>query len=306
MEKHHKPVLLKEVLKFLEVERGEKYLDATIGEGGHTEAILKAGGIVLGIDQDPEAIVRTKKRLKLACPDINRSVDDSPSASGWKIAQGNFANLEKIAKEHGFEKIRGALFDLGIASFQLAEAGRGFSFQADGPLDMRLDPSLGVTAADLINSLSKGNLYELFKKMADEQLAWPIADALVSARCLKSIRKTGQLADLIVKVYRRKNKKTKIHPATKVFQALRIAVNSELENLSKGLPGAEKILKPDGRLVVISFHSGEDRIVKNFFKDRARKGRLRVLTRKPVRPSQDEVESNPLSRSARLRAGVKI
>jgi 16S rRNA (cytosine1402-N4)-methyltransferase len=313
MEKHHKPVLLKEVLEFLQVKKGERYVDATLGEGGHAEAVLKTGGIVLGIDQDPEAVTRAKKRLQFACPTPKKAFRGSPSAPPWKVVQGNFANLEKIAKKHCFEDIAGVLFDLGMASFQLAEARRGFSFQLDGPLDMRMDPRLGVTAADLVNSLSEGELDELFKKMADEHLARPIAHVLVRARRLKPITRTKQLADLVVEVYSKRKKLGRIptcrqarHPATRVFQALRIVVNSELENLKKALPAAENILKPGGRLVVIAFHSGEDRIVKNFFKDQAEKGRLKVLTKKPVRPSLTEVKANPLSRSARLRAGMKI
>lgn len=309
MEKFHKPVLLKEVLRFLQVKKGEKYIDATIGGGGHTKAILKAQGIVLGIDCDPRAISFVRKRLRNAClapKRVKRTFRGSSSVFQLEIAQGNFVQLKEIAREHNFENVAGVLFDLGLASFHLADAHRGFSFQVDGPLDMRMDPSLGVTAADLINSLSKGDLDELFKKMADEKLAWPIAHAIIRARSLKPITRTGQLTDLIVKVYRKKGKFPKIHPATRVFQALRIVVNSELDNLEKALPSAVEILKPGGRLVIISFHSGEDRIVKQFLKESEKKGEVRVLTKKPVRPKAGEVKRNPRSRSACLRVGEKL
>jgi 16S rRNA (cytosine1402-N4)-methyltransferase len=309
MEKRHKPVLLNEVLEFLRVEKEEKYLDATVGGGGHSEAILKAGGIVLGIDQDPEAVFYARKRLNQICPAPKREKQTfrgPSSVFSWKIVQGNFAFLKAITKKHRFENIAGVLFDLGMASFQLASAHRGFSFQVDGPLDMRLDPNLKVTAADLVNVLSEGELNELFKKMADEQLAGPIAHALVRARHLKPITRTSQLADLVAEVYRKRRRFKKIHPATKVFQALRIAVNSEFENLKKGLPAAIKVLKPGGRIVIISFHSGEDRLVKNFFREQAKKDKLKILTKKPIRPTLVEIRANPLSRSARLRGGEKI
>lgn len=306
MERFHKPVLLKEVLQFLYVRKGEKYIDATVGGGSHSEAILKAQGKVLGIDCDPKAIVFSRKRLSGACLALNRTVQGPSSAFPYKIVRGNFAQLKEIAKKYNFENVAGVLFDLGLASFQLADAHRGFSFQIDGPLDMRMDPSLGVTAADLINSLGEGELYELFKKMADEELARPIAHAIIYARHLRPITKTGQLVDLIIKVYKDRRRFPKIHPATRVFQALRIVVNSELDNLEKALPAALEILKPGGRLVVISFHSGEDRLVKNFLRDQAKEGILTILTKKPIRPSFKEVKINPRSRSARLRVGEKF
>ncbi len=306
MEKRHKPVLLKEVLEFLQIEKGEKYLDATVGEGGHAEAILRRGGSVLGIDQDPKAVAYAKRRLRSVCSSLNQSVQASPSASSWQVVQGNFVDLKGIAKEYHFENIAGVLFDLGVASFQLADAQRGLSFQVDGPLDMRLDLCLGVTAADLINSLSEGELDELFKKMADEQLARPIAHAVVSARHLKPITRTSQLADLVTEVYQKRKRFKKIHPATQVFQALRIAVNSELENLKTALPPASELLKSGGRLVIISFHSGEDRLAKNFLKTKAEKEEWLILTKKPVRPTAEEIKDNPLSRSACLRAGEKL
>jgi 16S rRNA (cytosine1402-N4)-methyltransferase len=294
-EKFHKPVLLKEVLGLLQVRKGEKYLDATVGGGGHAEAILKTGGRLLAVDCDPAAVEAAGEHLAKACP-----------GASWQLVRGNFKDLAKIAKKNGFERVAGVLFDLGVSTYQLRRPERGFSFNVEAPLDMRMDPSLGVTAADLINSLSKGDLDALFKEMADEKLARPIAHAIIGARRLKPITKTNQLAGLIAQVYKRKGKFPRIHPATRVFQALRMAVNSELDNLKEALPAAVKILRPGGRLVVISFHSGEDRMVKNFLKSQAEKEILTILTKKPIRPSFSEVAINPRSRSARLRAGEKV
>ena len=290
----HLPVLLKEVVEFLNIEKGKKYIDATVGGGGHAEAILKAGGEVLGIDWDPEAVKFAKEYLKRACP-----------GTSWRIARGNFAHLKEIARREGFEKVSGVLFDLGVSSHQLEALERGFSFQVDALLDMRMDPSLAVTAADLLKVLSKKQLYALFTRFAQEKRARAIADAIVRARQIKPIERTRELADLVVKVYGGKRKIKGLHPATKVFLALRIAVNSELENLKVVLPQAVELLKPRGRLAVISFHESEDRIVKMFFKDAKKREILKILTKKPVTPSSEEIKINPRSRSAKLRVGEK-
>lgn len=287
----HTPVLLKETIDCLNIKKGKKYIDATVGGGGHSQTILKTGGKVLGIDWDPEAIEYAKRHLRTACPN-----------AFWIMVRGNFIHLEKIAREHDFKKVDGVLFDLGVSSHQLTRAERGFSFLKDAPLDMRMDSALGVTAADLLKVLSKKQLNALFTRFTQEKRARAIVNALVRARELKPIKRTGELADLVAKVYGEKRKIRGLHPATKVFLALRMAVNSELVNLKLALPQAVELLKPGGRLAVISFHQSEDRIVKNFFK---KEKRLKVLTKKPIRPSEAEVKANPRARSAKLRAAEK-
>jgi len=300
----HQPVLLKEAIDYLAIKPGEKYLDATVGGGGHSLAILKSDGQVLSIDCDPEAIAAAGKIFsswkKQACP------------SSWQLARGftlhrlvrgNFAHLKKIARQHHFESVSGVLFDLGVSKHQLTKPSRGFSFQQPGPLDMRMDPSLKVTAADLVNGLSEKELVKLFIKYGDEFRAKVIAKAIIRARRQEPIKTTQQLIGLIQQV---KHTKRRIHPATQVFQALRIAVNDELNNLRVSLKQAFALLKPGGRLVVISFHSGEDRIVKQFFKQLADERQAKLLTKKPVRPRLDEIKSNPASRSAKLRALCKL
>lgn len=290
----HKPVLLKEAISFLDIKSGEKYIDATVGGGGHSEAILKAQGEVLGIDCDPEAIQAAGEYLSSACPDTS-----------WQLAQGNFAELKEIAVAHGFERVAGVFFDLGASSYQLETAKRGFSFNLEGPLDMRMDPSLEVTAADLINGLNKGELDELFSKLGEEHYSRRIARSICRARKIAPITTCNQLVEIIVKSRPRRGRFDRVHPATRCFQALRIAVNDELNNLKKVLPQALELLKPGGRLVVISFHSLEDRIVKNFLKSAAGEGKLHILTKKPIRPTIKEINANPRSRSAKLRAGEK-
>jgi len=292
----HQPVLLKEAIKFLAIEPGELYIDATVGGAGHTIAILKKGGRVFGLDRDPEAVRYSRERLKKAC-----------LSASWQIIKGNFADLKEIIKEYQIQSPAGILLDLGVSSHQLDVKSRGFSFLEDAPLDMRMDPELKVTAADLINGLHKGELNELFSRLGEEELALPIAQAIILERKRGSIKTTKRLADIISQVYRRKYKnRSRIHPATKVFLSLRIAVNDELNNLKKGLRAAVKILKTNGRLVVISFHGLEDKIVKNFFKKGEEEGWLEVLTKKPVTPAREEVKNNRRARSAKLRGGEKI
>lgn len=290
----HKPALLKETIEFLNICPGKRYIDATVGGGGHSEAILKKGGIVLGIDCDPEALRAAKERLSSACP-----------GAPWRLARGNFANLKKIAKKIGFGKVAGVLLDLGVSTYQLETGRRGFSFKKDGPLDMRMDPSLQVTAADLVNKLGENELYEIFKKFGEERFARRIAGAICRARRLKPIINTNQLAEIILRARPRRGRFDRTHPATRCFQALRIAVNDELNNLQKALLQAFEILEPKGRLVVISFHSLEDRIVKWFLKEKEAEGKMTILTKKPIRPGKEEVDLNPRSRSAKLRAGEK-
>lgn len=290
----HIPVLVDQVVKVLEPGPEKKYIDTTVGGGGHTEAIIKKGGRVLGIDMDPKALEMARKRLASACP---------PGA--FTLAHGNFANLAEIAKKEGFEPVSGILFDLGVSTYQLEDPSRGFSFGAEAPLDMRMDPNLKVTAKDLINVLNEGELYELFTKLGEEHYSRPIARAICRARRIKPIETCNQLAQIILRARPKHGKYDRTHPATRVFQALRIAVNDELNNLRVALPQAVDLLEPGGRLVVLSFHSLEDRIVKNFFKEGAEKRTLKILTKKPIRPTREEIEKNPRARSGKLRAAEK-
>lgn len=285
----HQSVLLKEALEFLNIKKGGRYIDATIGGGGHAEAILKAGGEVLGIDTDPNALAVAQRRLS-ACPGV------------FALARGNFAQLSVIASKEDFDKVDGILFDLGIASFQLDDPAYGLSFSKEGPLDMRLDPSLGVTAEDLVNGLSEKQLHELFSKVTKRINTRRVANAIVRARSVERITTTRQLAQIIEKGVGRRGK---THPATTIFMALRMAVNLELENLEQGLAQAVELLNKKGRLVVISFHSGEDAIIKGFLKEKQQSGELRVLTKKAVVPKIEEREANPRSRSAKLRAAER-
>lgn len=294
MDGFHRPVLLKEVIDYLKVEKGEKYIDATLGGGGHAEAILKQGGRVLGIDCDPEALKAAKNHLVSACP-----LGDKFS---WRLARGNFSHSKNIATKFGFSRVAGVLFDLGVSSYQLAKSTRGFSFEREGPLDMRADPNLKVTAADLVNSLNKGELHELFTKLGQEHYSRRLAEAICRARRLRPIQTTTRLVRIIDEALPRK--RDRLHPATRSFLALRIAVNDELNNLKEALPQAMELLKPGGRLVVISFHSGEDRIAKRFFKE-VEPRKIKILTKKPIRPSVEEIKRNPHSRSAKLRAVEK-
>ena len=289
MSQYHQSVLLQEAIKFLNVKPQHLYIDATIGGGGHTRQILRRGGKVLGIDRDPESIAYLNKQLR--------------GEKELVIVQGNFNRINEIAREHGFIKVSGILFDLGVSSHQLETAQRGFSFQKEGPLDMRMDKNSNIRAFDLVNNLEKRRLNEIFEKYAGEKFSWSIASAICSARKIKPIETTDGLAHIIKEVYRRKHLRTKLHPATKAFQALRIVVNSELLNLEEALPQTVNLLEKQGRLVVISFHSLEDSIVKRFFKYEKR---LKVLTKTPIGPGSGEILHNPRSRSARLRAAVKI
>lgn len=310
---------MEETVNYLNVGPGKKFIDATVGGGGHTEAILLAGGEVLGIDQDPTSLKKAEERL-LACPGTislhKRSLTtfDRTLQKRFKLVCSNFANLKQVASENGLSRVDGILFDLGFASFQMEDPKYGLSLAKEGPLDMRLDPTLGVTAADLVNSLPERSLYELFRDIGEEPRARQIARAIAKRRLSAPFKSTTDLAHLIEdysfpyegKSERLESKGTKIHPATRVFMALRIAVNTELDNLRRALPQAVELLGNSGRLVVISFHSGEDRIVKQFLRDYNRRGVLKILTEKVVRPNQNEIEDNPRARSAKLRAAEII
>jgi 16S rRNA (cytosine1402-N4)-methyltransferase len=317
METTHVPVMLEEVLKYLQPEPGGRYIDGTVGGGGHTEAILERsapGGKVLGIDTDLQALARVREHLA-----------EAVSSGRLVLAHGNFAELARIVDEAGFVSIQGILLDLGFSSHQMDNAERGFSFGVDGPLDMRLDQSQGMSAADLVNSASEQELAEIIWRYGEERRSRQIARRIVRERSKGAITRTAQLARLAAAGV--PYKPGAIHPATKTFQALRIAVNHELDALEAVLPqmldvlsakgNEEKGGKGGGRMVVISFHSLEDRIVKEFMRLEARdcicppqvpvcvcghKARLRLLTAKPVIPTAQEVIANPRARSAKLRA----
>lgn len=303
----HHPVLLQEALALLAPRPGGRYIDATLGGGGHAEAILEASspdGQLLGLDADPRAIQRVRERLARFGP---RAI----------LVHANFRELEAVARTHGFEDVDGILFDLGVSSFHLDEAEQGFSFRHEGPLDMRLDPTSGPTAADIVNTLDEEELADILYRYGEERRSRRIARALVANR---PITTTTQLAEIVVRAIGRRPG-TRIHPATRTFQALRIYVNDELGALEAALPQAVNLLKPGGILVVITFHSLEDRIVKHFLRQESRdcicppntpictcghKAQLAILHRKGITPSPDEIARNPRSRSARLRAARKL
>jgi 16S rRNA (cytosine1402-N4)-methyltransferase len=305
-EYHHTPVLLSETLAALAPRAGEIFVDGTLGGGGHAQALLEAGADVIGIDQDPEALISTKEnRLRRY-------------GEHFRPARANFENLGAVLDSLGAPEVDGVLLDLGVSSWQLDTPARGFSFQREGPLDMRMDPEGPVTAADLVNTASAEELARIFKQYGEEPHARRIAARIVSARVLKPFETTMQLALAVEGVAPRRGR---IHPATRVFQALRIAVNREMEVLASVLGQAAQRLRPGGRMAVITFHSLEDRMVKEFFKLRttAELDRpewpqprpnpdyiFRALTRKPIIASAEEQQRNPRSRSAKLRAVEKI
>lgn len=288
----HKPALLQEVLSLLKPKSGGLYIDATAGGGGHTREILRAGGEVLAIDRDPEAIEYIKSTLE---PELKEKL---------KLSNENFSHIQKSAQQFGFIKVDGILLDLGVSSHQLNEPQRGFSFGKDGPLDMRMDPSLTIKAENIINDFDERRLYEIFKTYGQEKYSRSIARAIVSARINEPIVSTRQLAEIVKNTIERSVRgRSRINEATRVFQALRIVVNSELLNLEECLPQTVSLLKSGGRLVVISFHSLEDGIVKRFFKSNQN---LKVLTESPIGPTAQEMEINIRARSAKLRAAEKI
>ena len=288
MSDYHKSVLLNKTLEFLNIAPSKKYIDATLGGGGHTRGILERGGIVLGIDVDRDAIgYVSDSNLKL------------------RLVRGNFRNIDTIALENGFDTVSGILFDLGVSSHQLDTKERGFSFLKDSQLDMRMDKTLRVGAKDLINGLNRAERVDLIYRFGEEHFAKRIADKIVEERAKKTIETTQELACVVERVYPKGGNAAGRHPATKLFQALRIIVNDELNSLEEALPKAVELLQEGGRLLVISFHSLEDRIVKNRFKEFENKGWGCVLTKKPVTPSNEESEANPRSRSAKLRVFEK-
>lgn len=303
MSQYHIPVMLKEVISYLKVKPGRWYTDCNLGGGGHTEGILKAGGKVLGIDLDPDAIIEVAKNHHLIVEKTDESLQVvSPNLI---LVQSNFANIKQIVDKFSLGQLSGVLFDLGVSSYQLEKTERGFSFNVSAPLDMRMNPVIGVTAADLINVLPEKELSRLFWEYGEERFARPIAKRIAERRKQKRIENTDELAKIILSV-RHRTDSDRTHPATRVFQALRIAVNDELNSLKKALPQTLEVLQPRGRLVVISFHSLEDRIVKNFFRNEQKNRTITIITQKPITPTEEEVELNPRSRSGKLRVAEKV
>ena len=310
MPAYHESVMKNEVLHYLNVHMEGVIVDGTLGDGGHTEFILKntAPEIrVFAIDRDRSAIERARERL-------------SPFQDRVTLAHGNLGDLKSLADQNGINRVAGLLMDLGVSSPQLDTPGRGFSIQHDGPLDMRMDPSQKTSAADLLEKLSDAELVAIIKNFSEERYSKRVVRAIRKEQAERPITTTGQLSRIVAKAVV-SPRHTRIHPATRTFQALRIAVNDELEQLKFALQDAIGLLSSTARMAVISFHSLEDRIVKTFFRDEqkgcscppkipmcvcGRKQTLKILTRKPIVPSEEEVAQNPRSISAKLRVAERI
>lgn len=305
----HEPVLVREVVELVNPRAGGVYIDGTLGGAGHARALLdRAQGAarLLGIDRDGAALALARTKL-------------ADRREACVLVHGNFTDMRTMAEAHGIGGADGIVLDFGVSSDQLDTPARGFSFNGDGPLDMRMDPSGGRTAADLVNTLSEDALADVLRTLGEEPRARNIARAIVRERQVSAIETTAQLADIVSRAVGGRRGRT--HPATRTFQALRMVVNDELESIERGLETAIGLLNPGGRLVVISFHSLEDRAAKRCFVEhagrweslaaggqawRGREPRVRLLTRKPVRPGEDEVTLNPRARSAKLRAVERL
>ncbi len=283
----HRPVLLAEVVSFLAPAPGKLIVDATCGTGGHAQALLSRGATVIGLDQDPQALALAQERL-------------APFQDRLQLLQGNFRRLRELLSSLGIREVDGVLFDLGVSSLQLDTPARGFSFRQPAPLDMRMDPSQPLTAHEIVNRWPEWEIVRILREYGEERYAGRIARAIVRARSKAPIRSTTELARLVARCY--PPGRHHIHPATRTFQALRIAVNDELAALEEGLEQARELLRPGGVVCAISFHSLEDRIVKHRFREWAAAGEVELLTKKPLRPSPAEVAENPRARSAKLRA----
>ncbi|GMR04770.1 MAG: 16S rRNA (cytosine(1402)-N(4))-methyltransferase RsmH [Thermodesulfobacteriota bacterium] len=311
MEFTHRPVMVREVIRFLNCRSHGIYVDGTVGGGGHALEILKAtspGGVLVGLDRDEEALAAAEKTLK-------------PYGKRVFLVRENFGALKEVLTDLGFAQVDGILLDLGVSSHQLEEPGRGFSFRFDGRLDMRMDTTQELTARDLVNNLEAKDLAAILWKYGEERFSMRIARSIVEARKKKPVETTAELAEIAAAAVPKKFHPRRIHPATKTFQALRIAVNDELGNLERGLKGGMEVLSPGGRFVVISYHSLEDRLVKDAFR-RAAAGCVcppripmcvcgktpsaRIVTKKAVPPGAAEIEENPRARSAKLRAVEKL
>ena len=287
----HLPVMEEEVLKMLNIKRGGVYVDATIGLGGHTRAILNAvgeEGRVVGIDKDEDALGVVKRRI---------------ADKRLLMKMGSFSDIKSLLKNSHIFKVDGILFDLGVSMLQLKNYGRGFSFYSKERLDMRMDKSQHFTAWDVVNKYPKDKLEKILSEYGEEPKAKKIAHAIVDYRSKKTIDTCDELAMIVEKVcgYR-----GRIHPATRTFQAIRIEVNKELEELKKGLDSALKVLTKGGRLCVITYHSLEDRIVKNFMREGSKESLLKIITKKPIVPTSEEINKNPSARGAKLRVAEKL
>jgi len=307
----HLPVMMGEAIEYLDCRAGGIYLDGTLGGGGHGEAILKASapdGVLIGIDRDKAAIRQAERVLKIY---ENRVV----------LIRGDFGDIKEVIAQAGYTKVDGILLDLGVSSYQLDEAERGFSFRSDAPLDMRMDRRSSITAYDIVNNLAEEELAGIIKSYGEERFSMRIAKAIIRAREIKPIKTTGELAGLISGAIPRRFHGTRIDPATRTFQAIRIAVNSELDALRKGLAEGMDALGSGGRMVVISYHSLEDRIVKKAFREGAspcvcprdfprcvcgKSPKVKLFTGRVIKAGASEVEGNPRARSAKLRAIQKI
>ena len=291
----HQPVMLDEVMRSLNLKPGDRALDATIGGGGHAIEILqriKPGGLLIGLDADASAVNISRERLKEFEPSL-------------RVVHENFRDLDTVLLKEGIKEVDAALFDVGISSYHLADASRGFGIKQDGPLDMRMDARLQLSAHDIVNRYKEKDLSDLIKNFGEERFHYRIARRIVEERSRKPIETTAELKAVIYRAIGGRRGYMRIDPATRTFQAIRIAVNDELGALEEGVKKAVSWLKPGARICVISFHSLEDRIVKNLFKGYSSQGVLRIITKKPLRPSDEEAASNPRARSARLRAAER-
>ena len=293
MKNYHKSVLLQETLDALNIKAGERYIDGTLGGGGHTSEILELGGIILGIDQDKDAIMHVSNSLK------------NPNLI---LSRGNFKNIDELAAEFNFNDVSGILFDLGVSSYQLNTPERGFSYLKSGRLDMRMDQRLGVKASDLVNALGRKELFDLFRDLGEERRANAVTNLIVSRRKIAPFVTTDDLTLTLATAYGFKSVTdfARAESSKRVFQALRILVNDELGSLEEALPKSIELLKSGGRLVIITFHSLEDRIVKNAFIKFENENKGRIITKKPILPTEEEIKVNSRSKSAKLRVFEKI
>ncbi|MFH1354748.1 MAG: 16S rRNA (cytosine(1402)-N(4))-methyltransferase RsmH [Candidatus Omnitrophota bacterium] len=296
--KYHIPVMFNEILEYLNLGPGKTIVDATIGTGGHSMAILEhisPKGRLIAIDRDSESLAVSRERLHQLC-------------GNCEFMHENFAKLDSVLESLKIEKVDGVIFDLGISSYQLDDPRRGFSFRYDGPLDMRLDRNSYISAYDLVNNLNEEEISTLLRNFGQERWHNRIAHLLVEERERHPIATTAQLANIVIRAIppRFRHRYYRIHPATRTFQAVRIAVNRELENLEIAINKAITVLEKKGRICVISFHSLEDRIVKHTFRRAASEGLIKIITAKPLTPSESEIQSNPSSRSSKLRVAERL
>ena len=296
----HMPVLLREAMEILRPERGGIYVDATVGLGGHASELLGligGRGRLIGIDRDMEA-------LKVAAETLKNK--NEHLAGDFTLRHAAFSRIEDVLAGLGIGQVDGIFFDLGVSMLQFKQAGRGFSFSSDEPLDMRMDQTQALTAEEVVNTYPVERLEGIFREFGEERRARGIARAIAARRSERPVRTCRELAAIAARAYGGRGRSGRIHPATRTFQALRIEVNGEMEELQAGLDCSPRILSRGGRIAVISYHSLEDRAVKHFFKREAAEGRFRLLTKKPVRPGPVEVRGNPAARSARLRGAERL